>query len=142
MFKSAVALALIGAVAAIGPTMTEVEETPVLSHTTASRLTLAFTAYFGIDRFYMGYIIVGALKALTFGGAGIWVLIDAIFITHCWLLDNWGRVLEGCACGMNNGAPVKHGRCMEAAPEEKKAEEVVADADADAVDADNASTTW
>ena len=143
MFKSALTLALIGAVAAIGPTMTEVEDTPVLRHDTASRLTLTLiTSMTGVDRFYMGYIIVGALKALTLGGAGIWSLIDAIFITHCWLLDNWGRVLEGCECGMNNGAPVRHGRCMEAAPEEKKAEEVVADADADAVDADNASTTW
>jgi TM2 domain-containing membrane protein YozV len=131
MFKSAVALALIGAVAAIGPTWTDVEETPVLSHTTASRLTLAFTAYFGVDRFYMGYLIVGALKALTFGGAGIWVLIDAIFITHCWLLDNWGRVLEGCECGMNNGGPVQHGRCKDAAAAEEKPAETVDDVVAD-----------
>jgi hypothetical protein len=90
----------------------------------------------GVDSFYMGYLVVGALKAITLGGAGIWSLIDAIFITHCYLLDNWGRVLEGCACGMNTGGPVRHGRCMEAAAEEAP-KEAVADADADAVAADD-----
>merc|ERR1719440_476867 len=126
MFKSAVALALVAAVAAIGPTMTEVEETPVLSHATASRLALAFTAYFGIDRFYMGYIVVGALKAITLGGAGIWVLIDAIFITHCYLLDNWGRLLEGCNPGQQIGV-IRNGRGAEApAAEEPTLKEEVA----------------
>merc|ERR1711937_645249 len=132
MFKSAVALALVAAVSAIGPTWTEVEDTPVLSHATASRLTLAFTAYFGIDRFYMGYIIVGALKALCLGGAGIWVLIDAIIITHCWLLDNWGRLLEGCNPGQQIGT-IRHGRGAEApAKEEPTLKEEVAGGDEDA----------
>jgi hypothetical protein len=34
----------------------------------------------GVDRFYMGYIGTGILKLLTFGGFGIWWLIDLILI--------------------------------------------------------------
>ena len=140
MFKAAVALALVAAVSAIGPTWTEVEDTPVLSHATASRLTLAFTAYFGIDRFYMGYIVVGALKALCLGGGGIWVLIDAIFITHCWLLDNWGRLLEGCNPGQQIGV-IRHGRGAEApAAEEKPA--IKEDAEAAAGGEEDAANAW
>mgnify|MGYP002176688383 CR=1 FL=1 len=60
-------------------------------------LALSGTAMFGIDRFYLGYIIWGIVKAVTLGGFGIWALIDAIFITHCWLKDANGRVMEGCS---------------------------------------------
>ncbi len=34
----------------------------------------------GVDRFYMGYIGTGILKLITFGGFGIWWLIDLILI--------------------------------------------------------------
>ena len=120
MFKLTAAIALVGAVAAIGPTWTDVEDTPVLRHDTASRLTLTLlTSMTGIDRFYMGYIVVGILKALCLGGGGIWSLIDAIFITHCWLLDNWGRLLEGCEPGMQIGV-IRHGRGAEAPATEEK----------------------
>ena len=130
MFKLAAAIALVGAVSAIGPTWTDVEDTPVLRHDTASRLTLTLlTSMTGIDRFYMGYIVVGALKALCLGGAGIWVLIDAIFITHCWLLDNWGRLLEGCNPGQQIGV-IRNGRGAEApAAEEPTLKEEVAPAE-------------
>ena len=107
MFKSLVVLALVGAAAAIGPTWTSVEDTPTLSHRTATALSLSWLAYFGIDRFYMGYLIVGGLKALTLGGFGIWALVDAIFVSHCWLLDNWGRVLDGCKEEQNMFGPVR-----------------------------------
>ena len=69
---------------------------PKKSHWVASMLALSGTGFTGIDRFYLGYVIFGVIKALTFGGAGIWTLIDAIFITHCWLKDANGQVLEGC----------------------------------------------
>ena len=95
--KFLAAFALVAAANAFGPTLTKVEETPVKSHQVATMLTLsAITAMTGVDRFYLGYIVMGALKAISFGGGGIWALIDAIFISHCWLKDNWDRVLEGC----------------------------------------------
>jgi len=39
-----------------------------------------FLGSLGIDRFYMGYIGTGILKLITFGGFGIWALIDIILI--------------------------------------------------------------
>jgi len=33
-----------------------------------------------VDRFYMGYIGTGILKLITFGGFGIWYIIDIILI--------------------------------------------------------------
>lgn len=45
----------------------------------------------GIDRFYMGYIGTGILKLITFGGFGIWWLIDLILIAtkHDFEKVNW-----------------------------------------------------
>lgn len=34
--------------------------------------------YFGADRFYRGEIALGIVKLITFGGFGIWWLVDAI----------------------------------------------------------------
>lgn len=49
------------------------------NHTVAILLSL-FTGEFGIDRFYLGRTKTGILKLLTFGGFGIWWLIDLILI--------------------------------------------------------------
>jgi TM2 domain-containing membrane protein YozV len=45
----------------------------------------------GIDRFYMGYIGLGILKLITFGGFGIWWLIDLILVAmkHDFAKVNW-----------------------------------------------------
>ncbi|WP_419843025.1 TM2 domain-containing protein [Candidatus Poriferisodalis sp.] len=34
----------------------------------------------GIDRFYIGHIGLGAAKLLTFGGAGLWAIVDWFLI--------------------------------------------------------------
>jgi len=39
-----------------------------------------FLGSLGIDRFYMEYVGTGILKLLTFGGFGIWWLIDLVLI--------------------------------------------------------------
>ena len=46
-------------------------------------LVLLMSIFFGslgVDRFIMGKVITGILKLITFGGLGIWWLIDVILI--------------------------------------------------------------
>ena len=53
-----------------------------------------FLGYFGIDRFYMGQVGMGIGKLLTFGGCGIWYLIDIILIATRSSNDSLGRPLK------------------------------------------------
>ena len=39
-----------------------------------------FVGYFGVDRFYLGYTWSGIWKLLTFGGIGIWWVIDLVLL--------------------------------------------------------------
>jgi hypothetical protein len=39
-----------------------------------------FLGAFGVHRFYTGHTLVGVFQLLTFGGCGIWALIDFILI--------------------------------------------------------------
>ncbi len=46
----------------------------------AALLLSIFSGSLGIDRFYLGYTWQGVLKLITFGGFGIWWIIDLILI--------------------------------------------------------------
>lgn len=52
-----------------------------------------FVGQLGIDRFYLGRIGTGILKLITFGGLGIWWLIDVILIATNNLKDSEDRPL-------------------------------------------------
>lgn len=51
--------------------------------------------FFGVDRFYLGKVGTGIVKLLTFGGFGIWVLIDLIMVLTNATRDAKGRALVG-----------------------------------------------
>ena len=49
-----------------------------------------FLGSFGVDRFYLGHVGLGIGKLLTFGGCGIWWLIDVILIAVGNVTDSKG----------------------------------------------------
>lgn len=61
----------------------------------ATWLLSCFLGVFGIDRFYLGKIGTGFLKLVTFGGLGLWWLIDLILVLTGAARDKQGRALEG-----------------------------------------------
>jgi hypothetical protein len=53
-----------------------------------------FLGFLGIDRFYTGQVGTGIAKLLTFGGCGIWALIDLILYAMNSVKDTSGRPLS------------------------------------------------
>ncbi len=53
-----------------------------------------FLGAFGIHRFYVGKIGTGILQLLTFGGLGIWTLVDFIVIVSGNFKDKAGLLIK------------------------------------------------
>jgi len=73
---------------------TEVKIIPI-SNKQRHFLAVFFLSYmwgtFGIDRFYLGKIGTGFLKLLTFGGLGLWTIIDLVLIMSGSMRDKQGN---------------------------------------------------
>lgn len=59
----------------------------------AAALLCWFIGVFGVHRFYVGKVGTGILMLITFGGLGIWALIDLIIILVGSFRDKQGKVL-------------------------------------------------
>jgi TM2 domain-containing membrane protein YozV len=63
-----------------------------------SRLVVTLLAYFlggiGVHRFYLGKVGTGIAMIFTFGGLGIWALVDFIFAVAGMMRDKEGKVIR------------------------------------------------
>jgi TM2 domain-containing membrane protein YozV len=53
-----------------------------------------FLGFLGVHRFYVGKVGTGILQIVTFGGLGIWALVDFIMIVVGSFRDSDGNVID------------------------------------------------
>ena len=61
---------------------------------TAAIMFSVFLGLFGVDRFYLGYGFLGFVKLVTFGGFGLWWLLDIVLLLMNRLPDAEGGILD------------------------------------------------
>ncbi|MCB1072813.1 MAG: TM2 domain-containing protein [Chlamydiia bacterium] len=59
----------------------------------AAVLLCFFLGTLGIHRFYVGKVGTGILMIITFGGFGIWQIIDLVIIVCSQFRDKQGRLI-------------------------------------------------
>ena len=70
-------------------------------------LICVFLGGLGVHRFFVDKMGTGALMLVTFGGLGIWWIIDIILIVTSSFEDSEGRVIAYQPAGTANREPVK-----------------------------------
>ena len=60
----------------------------------ATVLLCQFLGVLGVHRFYTGRIVSGIFQLLTFGGFGIWTLVDLVMIYTDSFTDDMGLLLS------------------------------------------------
>jgi TM2 domain-containing membrane protein YozV len=56
-----------------------------------------FWGTFGVDRFYLGKVGTGILKLITFGGLGLWTIVDLALIVSGGMRDKQGQEMIDAA---------------------------------------------
>lgn len=77
------------------PELIHVEPLPKQRHYLAAFFLSFMWGVFGVDRFYLGKVGTGILKLLSFGGFGIWVIIDLFILMTGTTRDKQGQLLAG-----------------------------------------------